>query len=280
MIQFVLSIYCISTWMEFENNLLRIALNYAELINDYNDTVKKLGLFSSFFTKDFILILIYGFLAWMLTFHGTHFERIPITFFVIVLFYSFLSRFIYLIQLQNLISVNIFLILFKILSIFIGSMFLVFYPIFKQIVIWFVPYLIYDFIDDIIEDLFEKFIFKYITRLVSIILFIGTVYLIFITYKWLKGLYEILFCFIFVIYGSLLMNLTISETLGLTDQFKMFIETALMLGFPSILNFNIFTFFWLSFIITALIYQIKYINEDYLNDKIKITHQNENTTNI
>ena len=76
------------------------------------------------------------------------------------------------------------------------------------------------------------------------------------------------------------MNLTISEILGLTDQFKMFIETALMIGFPSILNFNIFTFFWLSFIITALIYQIKYINEDYLNDKIKITHQNENTTNI
>lgn len=280
MIQFILPTYCISTWMEFENNLLRIALNYAELLNEYNNTVKKFGLFTSLFTKDFISIFTYGFLAWMLTFHGTHFERIPITFFVIVLFYSFLSRFRYLIQLQNIISVDIFLILFKILSIFIGSMFLVFYPVFKQIVIWFIPYLIYDFIDDTIESLFEQFIFKYATRLVSIILFIGTVYLIFITYKWLKGLYEILFCFIFVIYGSLLMNLTISEILGLSNQFKIFIETALMLGFPSIINFNIFTFFWLTFIVTALIYQIKYINEDYLNDKIKITYQNKNTTNI
>ena len=254
---------------ETQLNLTVIALYIKQLIDNYYKTLREDGFFLSLGSKEFGFLFAALFLVYNLTFHGTHFERIPVCFFISVIFYSGFSRFWYYIAfLQRWLPIDIIFNIAKIISALVGLIFFIFYGILKPFTLIFLTFILYDLIDDIIESTFINYYI--ITRISCFIAFCITFYLLFRFYKWLKGGYEIFFCVIFAAYGAIVFNLAISQLTGFLTGFVYFVKKIGNSGLLKSLGIDGNSIFWFVTAAGAFTYQTRYINEDYLNDKLPV----------
>lgn len=273
MFQFLATTYAQGLFYETETNLANIALAARSIIVKYEALAIARGFFFSLFSTEFTSVFGALYLVYNLTFHGTHFERIPVCFFIGVIFYSLISRFYYYFAfLHAFLPIHKVFNLWKIVSAVVAVIFFVFYGMLKPFTLGFIVWMVYDIIDDFIEtNLLEYLgvnIFTiYFTRFVCFLAFIGTFYAFYRYYRYFKGTYEIFFCGVFAVYGALVLDLCISELFNIFVTFNKYVNNIVDVGIFKTFGFNGNSTFWVLTATGAFTYQTKYINEDYLDDK-------------
>ncbi|ORD94408.1 hypothetical protein ECANGB1_746 [Enterospora canceri] len=269
---------CSSLLDKLKMNMCSTALKQDKLVEALGSKIDEVGLFWGLFSTDMLVLFFSTFVIYFIAIHGTHFERIPVAMLISMVVYSFFTKFQRIVNLlSRFFSTATIHKIISIVSMIVGALVFILYTLLKIAVIWVFIALIIDQIDDLIEGYLIDRAPIYVTRFLCVVIALLLFYLAYRTYRIFKATYEFGFCAIFASYGSLLMLVTIFKLLG-SNAYTNFIYSIANYGLGYTIGWNFVTLVWAAVALGCFIYQTKYINEDYLGDKLKLKDANAEKT--